>query len=214
MITPQFLWVAFQAVHRDNSSTPPSDLLTDDNRAELDDLKSHGLPQNRYRLAEALMALDNAANSIVEALRGAHGGALGDDVIVAVHSDNGGDVCHSDYDGAPWGNNWPLRGRKMVRIVRCALPTPPLPLFLHSRNQPSIMPVPAGGPIGRTQTQTARVTRLNNVCRIIVVVAIGVHRRTLRVACACRRSSGRRAGAAAARARGFRRRRAAASTRG
>ena len=60
------------------------------------------------------MALDNAAHDIISTMRGAHDGALGDDVIIAVHSDNGGDVCHADTDVAPWGSNWPLRGRKMT----------------------------------------------------------------------------------------------------
>ena len=30
-----------------------------------------------------------------------------------MHSDNGGDTCHAAGDEAPWGSNWPLRGRKM-----------------------------------------------------------------------------------------------------
>ena len=45
--TPLFLWVAFQAVHRDNSSSPPEDALSDDNRAELASIKAKGVPQNR-----------------------------------------------------------------------------------------------------------------------------------------------------------------------
>ena len=76
------------------------------------------------------MALDNAAHDIISTMRGAHDGALGDDVIIAVHSDNGGDVCHADTDVAPWGSNWPLRGR-------CLLYTSPSPRDYAASRMPS-----------------------------------------------------------------------------
>ena len=53
------------------------------------------------------------------------GDASGDaNGVLVVHSDNGGDTCHAIGDVAPWGSNWPLRGRKMSYFeggVRCAM---------------------------------------------------------------------------------------------
>ena len=73
-------------------------------------LPERGIATNRARLAEALMPVDVAAKRIVKKLEDAE--ALHKSVIV-VHSDNGGDTCHAIGDVAPWGSNWPLRGRKM-----------------------------------------------------------------------------------------------------
>ena len=108
---PLFMWIAFHAVHRDDDSEPPGSLLTEDQFTYLHQtLPSHGIATNRARLAEALIPVDIAARKVVDTLDAA--GAL-DHSVVVVHSDNGGDTCHAIGDVAPWGSNWPLRGRKM-----------------------------------------------------------------------------------------------------
>ena len=108
---PLFMWIAFHAVHRDDDSEPPGHLLTNMEFDYLHNtLPERGIATNRARLAEALMPVDVAAKRIVKKLEDAE--ALHKSVIV-VHSDNGGDTCHAIGDVAPWGSNWPLRGRKM-----------------------------------------------------------------------------------------------------
>jgi len=110
-LRPLFLWVAFHAVHRDDSSTPPMDILNVTQQAYLTMLgQLDGLPPNRLHNAELLMPVDDSVRAILTDLNKYN---MMEDTILVVHSDNGGDACHAAGDSAPWGSNWPLRGRKM-----------------------------------------------------------------------------------------------------
>jgi hypothetical protein len=60
--------------------------------------------------AELMMPVDDAVQSIVHSLE-VH--QMINNSVIVVHSDNGGDTCHAAGDSAPWGSNYPLRGRKM-----------------------------------------------------------------------------------------------------
>lgn len=110
-LRPLFLWVAFHAVHRDDSSTPPMDILNETQQAYLTMLgQLGGLPPNRLHNAELLMPVDDSIRAIVTDLNKYN---MMQDTVLVIHSDNGGDACHAAGDSAPWGSNWPLRGRKM-----------------------------------------------------------------------------------------------------
>ena len=57
-----------------------------------------------------MMPVDDSLKAIVNSLT-IH--KMMNNTVLVVHSDNGGDTCHAAGDAAPWGSNWPLRGRKM-----------------------------------------------------------------------------------------------------
>lgn len=120
---PLFLWLAFHGVHADVEGDNVADAeLATENVAALGRMAAAGASDGRLAYARALMALDGAVGALEDAL--VRVGALPNNTVLLVHSDNGAMPCTYKADGRSKdmpGSNFPLRSAKFqcVRLVVC-----------------------------------------------------------------------------------------------